>query len=88
MPTHCAGPENQQDPIRLRNLLTQATERLARQDLRTPDIRSLLEPVERLLSDAYFWRHQSDGLAVFVDSQTFRYYHLPYASGRGGHGQS
>jgi hypothetical protein len=79
MPTHRAGPETQQDPIRFKNLLRQAEERLKKQGLRSADVQATLGPAQRLLDDASFWQHQSDGLAVFVSRDTFRCYRLPFA---------
>jgi hypothetical protein len=78
MPTHCTGFEIQQDPIRLKNLLGKAEERLLARGLRTPEARELLEPAEKLLQDSLFWQHQSDGLAIFLSSEDFRYYRLPF----------
>jgi len=78
MPTHRVGPETQQDPIRLKNLLAQAEERLLAAGLRTPEARQLLAPAHALLSDGLFWRYQSDGLAVFLTQDTFRYHRLPF----------
>lgn len=78
MSTHRAGPETQQDPIRLKNLIAQAEERLLAADLRTPEAQQLLAPARALLSDGLFWRYQSDGLAVFLAQDTFRYYRLPF----------
>lgn len=80
LPTHRSGSEIQQDPIRLKNLLKQAEERLTNGgDLRRPDAQAILRPAQRLLDDGAFWRHQSDGLAVFASPETFRCYRLPYA---------
>jgi hypothetical protein len=75
LPTHRVGRETQQDPIRLRNLSTQAQERLIEYGARRPEAEKLMRPVEALLGDASFWQHQGDGLAVFLSpefSQTFR----------------
>ena len=77
LPTHRAGPETQQDPIRFRNLLAETEKRLLANGLRLPDAKQLLEPAEQLLDDADFWRRQSDGLAVFVAPEFFRFYTLP-----------
>lgn len=79
LPTHRSGSEIQQDPIRFKNLLRQAEERLANGDLRRPKAQAILKPAHRLLDDGAFWRHQSDGLAVFASPETFRCYRLPYA---------
>jgi hypothetical protein len=78
MPTHRVGREIQQDPIRLKNLLAQADEHLVAGGLRTPDVQQLLEPAQALLVDGLFWEYQSDGLAMFISSDTFRCYRLPF----------
>jgi hypothetical protein len=65
MPTHRAGAETQEDPIRFKNLLREAEERLLASGLGTPETHELLKPAQRLLWDVHFWRHQSDGLARF-----------------------
>ena len=65
LPTHRLGPETQQDPIRLKNLLKQAEERLRNNGLRRADADNILGPARRLLNDRVFWQHQGDGLAVF-----------------------
>jgi hypothetical protein len=77
MPTHHAGGENPQDPIRLKNLMKQAEEKLVAKGLRTAEARAMLSPVERLYTDNQLWRQQSDGLALFIDSSSFFYYRLP-----------
>jgi len=78
MPTHRAGDIGQA-PIRLKNCLRQAEERLIDSGLRAAEVRQMLEPTQKLLTDVYFWRHQSDGLAVFISPVLFRYYRLPYS---------
>lgn len=77
LPTHRTGAEMRQGPIRFKNLLRQARERLAGQGLRHSQAQEILEPAERLLKDRSFWTHQSDGLAVFVSRSTFHSYRLP-----------
>ena len=78
MPTHRAGAEIQQDPIRLKNLLREAEETLVTRGLRSPEAGELLEPAQKLLDDYEFWQHQSDGLAIFLTSQSSRAYRLPF----------
>jgi hypothetical protein len=77
LPTHRAGAQTQQDPIRLKNLLRQAEERLLAKGLRAPEAEELLRPARELLDDSVFWRHQSNGLAVYLSPGVFRYYRLP-----------
>lgn len=77
MPTHRVGEETRQDPIRFKNLLAQAEEKLRERNLRTPEIENLLAPAYRLFSNSPFWRHMADGLAMFIAGNFFRYYPLP-----------
>jgi len=77
MPTHRTGVETQQDPIRLKNLLSQAEKDLVAYGLRSPEVRELLSPVQALLEDNYFWQHQSDGLSIFITADLFQSYRLP-----------
>ena len=78
MPMHRSGPETQQDPIRLKNLIREAEERLIARGLHAPEAKELLEPAERLLRDGLFRQHQSDGLAMFLSLGVFHYYLLPF----------
>jgi hypothetical protein len=76
MPTHSAGREVRQDAIRLRNLLSTATKRLAAEH-RPPDIAELLDPARRLVDDEEFWRYQACGLGVFLAPGFHRVHKLP-----------
>lgn len=77
MPTQRVGPEIQQDPIRFKNLLVEAEERLLTSGFRNPEAKGLLEPTQRFLQDRLFWQHQSDGLAMFLSPEVYRHYRLP-----------
>lgn len=74
-PTHRRYPENQQDPIRYRNLLKLLEESLRLQypSKRTEDI---LGPFQKLADDASIWNHTEDGLAVMGNSVLFRVFKL------------
>ncbi|MEW6491208.1 MAG: hypothetical protein AB1589_01470 [Cyanobacteriota bacterium] len=78
MPTHKAGPDIRQDPIRFKNLMKQAEERLIEDEngLDHTDAVRLLEPA-RDLDHEDFWRHQDTGLALFIAPGFFRYYRMP-----------
>ena len=77
MPTHRAGSEIQENPIRFKNLLQQAEQRLSDSDMRRPDLDELLEPARNLLGqEGTFWQ-QSDGLALFMAPGLFQYYQVP-----------
>ncbi len=77
MPTHHKGGIDQQDPIRFRNLLRLAEEKLQASGLRSSEARALLEPAEKLITDNLFWRQQGDGLALFLETNQYLYYRLP-----------
>lgn len=47
LPTHRAGPDSQQDPIRLKNLLKQAETQLINEGIRAAEARDLLAPLIR-----------------------------------------
>jgi hypothetical protein len=55
LPTHRTGVETRQDPIRLKNLLGQARERLVARGLRTTEVDKILEPAQGLLKNELFW---------------------------------
>ncbi|MFD1926888.1 hypothetical protein ACFSFY_02205 [Sporosarcina siberiensis] len=64
-PTHRHGPENQQDPIRFKNLIREVSQSLdTKYDKK--QIESLLKPFEALAADKEFWQHTADGMAVFA----------------------
>jgi hypothetical protein len=77
LPTHRSGQEAEQDPIRLKNLLREAEQYLIKTGIRGPEAKKILEPAQELLADPLFWRHQDDGLALFVAPGFFRHYCLP-----------
>jgi len=77
MSTHRVGREQQQEPIRFKNLVAQTQEKLLDSGLRRSEVQELLRPAESLLDDEDFWQHQSDGLAVFLAPDSARIYRLP-----------
>lgn len=78
LPTHRAGPEIEQDPIRLKNLIKQAEEQLLAEGTRAASARDLLAPISELVRNAAFWRYQSDGLAIFRSPDSLRTQRLPF----------
>ena len=81
LPTHVAGREGRQDPIRLKNLLSAAAERLGA-SRRLPKINALLPLAQRLVEDGAFWRsqhHEQQGLAIFRAPGFDRVHQLPIA---------
>ncbi len=78
LPTHRAGPEVQQDPIRLKNQLSEAATSLEKAGLAEEEVEVLLAPAYELLKNTLFWQYQSDGLAIFLNADMFRFYRLPF----------
>lgn len=77
LPVHPTGREAQQDPIRLKNLLNEASDQMIALGLRSPEADALLEPAQALLSNPDFWRHQNKGLAIFCSEDRIYCYRLP-----------
>lgn len=73
--THRRHPENQQDPIRYRNLLKVLEESL-QQKYATREVTPLLAPFRALADDADFWNHTLDGLAVLGGPADFHVFRL------------
>jgi hypothetical protein len=77
LPTHVAGREIRQDPIRLRNLLDAVRAGLADAGLRTAEADELLEPLRALERDGAQWRHMDRGLALFRAPDLFVQHRVP-----------
>jgi hypothetical protein len=76
LPTHRTVPENRQDPVRLKNLLAEATERLLG-EFNKREIEALLKRLENQTSTVDF-RNTLDGLALFVNQDFARAFRLPF----------
>ncbi len=75
-PTHRQHPENQQDPIRFRNLLKELELTLG-EDFPLEEVSAFLQPFEALGREHEFWNHSLEGLAVFGAPGLFRVFGLP-----------
>ncbi len=72
MRTHRSGRETQQGPIRLKNLLKEASEKLisAGQD------DSVLDSLASKTNASDFWQHQGEGLAIYLTTSDCRMFRL------------
>ncbi len=77
LPTHRTSPDNKQDPIRLKNLINGAAERLVR-DYGKREVEPLLHRLEQIAGEIDH-EHNLDGLAIFVNRDFARFYRLPFA---------
>lgn len=79
IPTHRIGVEtlNGQDALSLKNQLKLIRNKLNDQGKSVREIEKLVNPILNLVEDTDFWRHQSEGLAVFVAEDIFEKYTIP-----------
>ncbi|MCO6511375.1 MAG: hypothetical protein J5I65_11350 [Aridibacter famidurans] len=74
-PTHRKHPENEQDPIRFKNLVRELGDSLSK-SLEDEEVDTLLKPFRELEGDNDFWQHVLDGLVVLSCNGFFRTYRL------------
>lgn len=79
LPTHEKGEESKQDPIRFKNLLSEAEKKLEERAKKNGYAESFLKPAKELLDTPMFWSHQKKGLAVYMTEDSFETYKLPYS---------
>ena len=76
LPTHRTSPDNRQDPIRVKNLVSEASDRLL-QEFSKREIDPLLGRLETLAAEVDY-RYALDGLAMFVNQDFAHKYYLPF----------
>jgi hypothetical protein len=79
LPMQILGRETRQNPIILKNLLSQARDQLARLDVSETEAERLLSPAVDLIEDHYFWQHQAPGLALYLSDAGMQAIKLPDA---------
>ncbi len=77
LPTHRTSPDNKQDPIRVKNLVDEARERLSG-EFSVRELQPLLERLETLVSEIDY-RYTLDGLALYVSHDFGKLYYLPFS---------
>ncbi len=76
LPTHRTSPDNKQDPIRLKNLVVEATNLLLK-DFSKREVETVLKRLDEVSSDINH-SYNLDGLAIFVNADFARAYELPF----------
>lgn len=76
LPTHRTSPDNKQDPIRVKNLVTAAANRLTGTYGKRA-VEPILRRLEALAGDIDY-RYTLDGLAIFVNQDTSLLYTVPF----------
>lgn len=77
LPTHRSAPENRQDPIRVKNLVEQATNRLLG-EFNKREIEVLVARLQAL-AESIEYRNTLDGLALFVTHEFSQLVYLPFS---------
>jgi Bacterial archaeo-eukaryotic release factor family 7 len=77
LPTHRAGAETRQDPIRLKNLAKEAEVKLTDLGIKPLKAREIMAPVRDFARRGAFWHTQQGGLALFLSEGSFQYFRLP-----------
>lgn len=78
LPTHKKGEESKQDPIRFKNLLSEAGKKIEEKISKNGAADALLKQARELLDKPLFWSHADKGLAVYISDDLFEVYKLPY----------
>jgi hypothetical protein len=80
LPTHRSGMEtlNEQDRLVFKNQLKEAGKMLVEKGWDEQNAGSFLQPAKELMESPSFWRNQTEGLAVFLNSSSMNYYNLPF----------
>jgi hypothetical protein len=76
-PTHRTSPENQADPIMVKNLVTAARAEAEAQHGKR-DSAAALDALDALVDDID-WRHTTEGLALYVADDQTHLFHLPHS---------
>lgn len=77
LPTERSGPQQQQNPIRLKNVIHKAQQILCDRGMNRPEAERILAPLQSLQADIEQWTHLSEGLACFCAPDFYRCFHLP-----------
>lgn len=78
MPTHKSGEDSKQDPIRFKNLLNEAADKLKKKGIKENDVNRLLGEAKDLLDQPLFWSHADKSIAAYISEDGFEYFRLPY----------
>ncbi len=76
LPTHRTSPDNKQDPIRVKNLVDEAKERL-KEEFSSRELEPLFNKLDTLVSEIDY-PHTLDGLALYVSHDFAQCYYLPF----------
>lgn len=78
LPTFRMGVDIKQNPIRFKQRVREAEDKLVDMGMSASEVRDILKPASDLINETLFWQNQTDGLAVFISLEGMNYYHLPF----------
>ena len=79
LPTQVRSAETRQNPIYLKNLVTEARQNLSSSGMKSAEVDAILDPAVALIEDFDFWQHQDLGLALFLCGGEMHVYKVPIA---------
>ncbi len=78
MPAEKAGTETRKNPIRFKNLIREAEQKIEQLN-KSEELAKSFKSAQSYLDNYDFWQHQDCGLAFFIDADNVQYYRLPYS---------
>lgn len=75
-PTHRTAPDNKRDPIKVKNLVTKAIDRL-HDEYKKREVAEVVDRLKKLVKDVD-WKYALDGLALFASRTTSMAVTLPF----------
>lgn len=78
MPTCRMGPDIKQNPIRYKQCIREAEDKLFEMGLSKAEVGNILRAASDLIDETTFWQNQTEGLAIFITPEEMNYYHLPF----------
>jgi hypothetical protein len=76
-PTHRSYPDNQQDPVRVRNLVREAKKRLDQESGDGTVVRAISDTLDGLVEEIDF-EHSLDSVAIFAGDEVAEVHYLPF----------
>lgn len=78
LPTHEKGAATKEDPIRFKNLLRQCERQLKHRGFTGVPLRRLFQSAQAMLDASQAWHYLERALAVFISTDLFRAFTLPF----------
>lgn len=79
--THKMNSEAQQDPVRFKNHLKEAGEKMLAAGLEQSKVDELLDKAREQTNGHKFWNYQDESLALFISENTLELLQLPHKTG-------